>query len=311
MPRLFYDLHEKIREVLEHTSALPLEAQQPLAHYKYATNAALTMLEYFQRLVTETTKFSSAVESFSRAVESLQKDVIQTTRYQTVYQKHMIHLRRMVLVSLIESFERFLKELAAVCVDNLVNYAADDRFDKMKANGGQIAAHFGAGTVGKALCESDTWLDNSTINDRFRSLLKDPFSEHAWKESLFPKQGGSPSDQLDNASTLAILWQIRHTITHNVGVITHSDGVKLRLLLRGCVQTDCVLAPREADLQYVMQFLLELADITNNRIAKRLTAILTSLHQQSPALFDAQSQADSLAKAFGLPLVIDGASGNP
>jgi hypothetical protein len=28
------------------------------------------------------------------------------------------------------------------------------------------------GFIGRALCESDTWITNKTINDRFRALLK-------------------------------------------------------------------------------------------------------------------------------------------
>jgi hypothetical protein len=62
----------------------------------------------------------------------------------------------MVLVSLIESFERFLKELASVCIDALIRHVGDDRFEEFSARGGQLGFHLSADSVGKALCESDT-----------------------------------------------------------------------------------------------------------------------------------------------------------
>ncbi|MBI4580347.1 MAG: hypothetical protein HY718_11635 [Planctomycetes bacterium] len=284
MPRPPVDLHQKIPLILEHTIGLPAEAVRPLAHHERSANDAFNLLGYLRRLLERVPK------------------------YEAVYERHMGHLRRMVLVSLIESFERLLKELAAVCIDSLVNYVADDRFDRMGATGGQIAVHFGAGTVGKALCESDTWLSNRTVNERFRSLLRDPFGS-PWEEYVFPDQGQKPVAQQPAARTLAVLWQVRHTITHNVGMITRSDGIKLKLLLRRDVSTDCILAPTEDDLRYVKRFLSDLGRTTNDRIAQRLAAILTILHQQSPMLLDAQAQADALSKQFGLAVTIDGMVG--
>lgn len=147
MPRPPIDLHQKIRELLQHTVALPPESAAPVAHYEWSTNEVFNLMAY------------------------VRSHLERTPVYERVYNRHMSQLRRLALVSLVESFERLLKELAALCIDNLVSYVADDRFEKRGVSGGQIAAHFGAGTVGKALSESDTWLTNRTINERFRSLI--------------------------------------------------------------------------------------------------------------------------------------------
>ena len=37
--------------------------------------------------------------------------------------------------------------------------------------------------------------------------------------------------------TLNIVWQIRHSVVHNVGVITQSDAIKLRLLTKQPVES--------------------------------------------------------------------------
>jgi hypothetical protein len=52
----------------------------------------------------------------------------------------MGHLRRLVLANLIETFERFIKELAAVCIDQLSAFVTDDRYNAFTAKGNEIVA---------------------------------------------------------------------------------------------------------------------------------------------------------------------------
>jgi hypothetical protein len=232
------------------------------------------------------------------------------TVYPAAYNRHLGHLRRMVLAEMIQSFERFLKELAAVCADHLAAYTLDDRFDEFAPKRSeQMAAFVTSGSIGRALCESDTWLNNKTINDRFRSLLKDPFGAD-W-EYLFPGPGQGTTAQQQRAATLAVLWQIRHNLSHNVGVMTHSDAMKLRMLVRGIVPSDCRLAPTTEDLRYVKRFLSETAADVNLRVGNRLAALLTIFHQADPTLFDAQARANEVSQQFAFPVTISGHTGGP
>ena len=89
------DLHQKVREVLQHTSVLLPEADRPIHHFERSANTGLLLLKYMDDHIDP-------------------NDV-----YRAVYDRHFGHLRRMVLAELTESFERFLKELASVCVDYL------------------------------------------------------------------------------------------------------------------------------------------------------------------------------------------------
>jgi hypothetical protein len=192
MPRTKTDLNRKIEEIVQHTSPLPDEATRPILHFERTITSSIELLKYIDDHMT------SAGASGS------------------VHRTFMSHLRRMALVSMIQSFERFLMELASVCIDALVRHVGDDRFDEFTARGGQLAFHLAAGSIGKALCESDTWLTNRTINERFKRLLKSPFGDN-W-ENLFPEENQQPQGERARARALSILWQIRHTITHNVGV---------------------------------------------------------------------------------------------
>ena len=47
----------------------------------------------------------------------------------------MSRLLGMILVNLVETFERYLKETAAACVDHLGRYVLDDRFNAFKVQG--------------------------------------------------------------------------------------------------------------------------------------------------------------------------------
>ena len=139
--------------------------------------------------------------------------------------------------------------------------------------------------------------------------MKEPFGE-LW-EFLFPNEKQQPTAERERARTVAILWQVRHTITHNVGVLTESDTSKLRFLVKAPVVSENVLAPTKEDIRYVKRFLFETAQHTNQRISGRLAELLTEIHQDDSTLFDAQAKADAISQQFGIPLTISGHAGNP
>ena len=148
MPRLPINLHRKIRDILTHVNPLPAEAETPLAHYNRSNTDLWNLLRYVERNFGQLPLQPAAVE------------------------RHMGRLHGMILVDLVEAFERFLKEVAAVCVDHLARFTLDDRFNTFKIQGSTLAAHFDTETLGRALCESATWLDCDEVNDRFRASLR-------------------------------------------------------------------------------------------------------------------------------------------
>ncbi|NQT40118.1 MAG: hypothetical protein HQ581_21685 [Planctomycetes bacterium] len=283
MPRPSIDLKAEINKIASHVEDLPPEAGQPLSHF----NRSLTDLWNF-RAYTE-------------------RKVQESDHYPTAVARHFATLDRMLLVHFVESFERFLKELAAVCVDHLAKRILDDRFRDFHISPGELAAHFEAGTIGKALCESGTWLNCNLINDRFRRMLTDPF-QGAGDFWLFPKTQ-QPADERFRYPVVSLLWQLRHTIVHNVGVVTHSDALKLRLLTREWVTGAKLLVPTRDDLRHVRSFLDESARKANERVGTRLAELLSSMHQDNPNLFAPQEEADSLSNKFGMQLTVAQAAG--
>ncbi len=121
------DIRERIGDTLSHTEPLPSESQSPIRHYRRAVITNFTLIDYIDGHISAGSHYPAAKA------------------------KHMGHLRRLVLANLIETFERFVKELAAVCIDQLSDFVTDDRYNAFTAKGNEIVAHFEAGSVGKAL----------------------------------------------------------------------------------------------------------------------------------------------------------------
>src|SRR5436189_5288692 len=134
MPFSPIDLAQKIREMIAHVDPLPPEAGAPLTHYERSILDIWNLLSYFESNLSRLPLRPAALRA------------------------HMARLHGMILVNLVETFERYLKEVAAACVDNLAQYVLDDRFNAFRVQGSALAAHFGTETLGRSLCESATWL---------------------------------------------------------------------------------------------------------------------------------------------------------
>ena len=65
--------------------------------------------------------------------------------------RHMSRLHGMIVVNLVETFERYLKEVAAACVDDIARFVLDDRFNAFRVQGSSLAAHFDTETLGASV----------------------------------------------------------------------------------------------------------------------------------------------------------------
>lgn len=282
MPPTLPSLAQLVAAIPQHTEALPPESARPIEHYRRGANDAWNLWQYFAR------------------------NVQRANIYHTAYERHASRLRSMVLLSTIESFERYLKEVAAVCVDHIAPLVLDDRdrFKDFMLKPSGIAGHFADRSIGKALCESQTWLDCDEIDRRFRRLLADPFDQGNFR--LF---GQSNSPDGWRANTADTLFQLRHVITHNISVITRSDAAKLSLLVRANVNAPRILSPTEQDVRSAKRFLDDTVAWTNNRVAQRLAELLTKIHGDTPSAFQPQERADLVSNQFAVVVTVAGSVG--
>lgn len=286
MPRPPIDLGRYIRLIPEHVSPLPAEAYAPVLHYNRAANDSWNLLLYTERNLRGPHVYAAARD------------------------RHLESLRVMILLSLVEAFERFLKELAAVCIDQVGQLIPDDRLDIFNTRGATVALHLGTGTLGKVLCESSTWCDCDDANERFRRVLADPYDKGTFY--VFPKQANQqPASLRGTYETMSIVWQLRHAIVHNRGVITASDALKFRLLCRRVVAGPRQLVPTHADVWYVKLFLDETTETINAEVGCRLADLLTLLYARDSSLFNPADKAQQVADLLREPSTVAGQLRHP
>jgi hypothetical protein len=276
------NLDQLIAKIPQHATPLPPSAERPIEHYQRGASDARSLLLYFER------------------------NVRRTKVHPAKFERHATTLRNMVLIGLVESFERYVKEVAALCVDHIAPLVLDDRLSVFRMNMRGIAAQFSEGSLGKAICESATWLDTTEINDRFGKLLTDPFGKVTFQ--FFPQ--GKPTEAW-RKTTMDTLFQLRHTIVHNVSVITRSDAARLRLLTKSGIEAPRVLSPSSADVWYVKVFIDETTAWANRRVAERLSELLTVIHAGDPGVFDPATKALEVAQQMGVTVVVAGHQANP
>ena len=274
-------------QIPTHVVELADEATAPIRHHRRFANDSWNLLLYVER------------------------NLARTNVYQAAYERHIHRLQSMVLLNLVEAFERYLKEIAAVCVDNVAHAVADDRLDVFSVKGQAIAAHFNEESVGKALCESATWLDCDEITRRFKRVLGPPGEPERGNFFLLPKPGQQPASLQGKREIVALVLQLRHTIVHNAGVITKSDAVKISRLIRQQIDAPRVLWPEKADVWYVKLFLDDLVEKMNHELGNALAALLTEIYGNDPSVFEPATKSQELADAFQMTTQIAGVTQSP
>lgn len=269
------------------TLILPDTADKPLLHYLRATGDLWNLQQYVNNKIAGTNSYQKSADN------------------------HLRQLYTMILLGLVSAFERFLKETAAICIDYVAPYVTDDRLKDFTAKGHTLAAHFKDSTLGKALTELDTWIDCKSVNDKFRQILADHHDKGSANFYVFPTDAANKATY----ETMSVVFQLRHTVAHNMGVITRADAQKLQLLIKEVVESPRVLNPTQVDGWSIKLFLDERARDVNDRVSDRLSKLLTDLHSDNPHIFDPQTTAQTIANEltarFQRIIIVAGASGTP
>ena len=282
------DLGRRIAEIPSHTNDLPEEAASPFEHYQLGSREAWNLLQYFGRKVASTKAYAGPLT------------------------QHTTNLRNMTILALMESFERYLKEAAATCVDLLVPYLVDDRVDCLgEVSAARAVAHFEERTVGRAVAEATMWSRPEDIDGRFNKLLATLYVNEASKWSLLPTSDKVKDPDYWRRTSLGILFQLRHTIAHNVGLVTRSDGLKFRRLTKREVAAPRMLAPTNGDVWYAKVFLDETVLWLNGRICERLSVLLAQIHDDDPGVLDLNAVTSQIASAFRRVVTIGGVIAHP
>lgn len=280
------DYKQEILNAISNSTDLPTESSSPLEHYRRSANDAWNLVVYVKRNVTKVNHYPKSFDS------------------------HRTRLHAMCMANMVGAFERFLKELSVVCVNNLKEFSLDARLDEFSLKGSVVAAHFNTQSVGNALCEADTWLNLDTVNKKFKKLLADPFKDGSFYVFPMTTQHGMQV-AVNRSQLIPAVFQLRHTLVHNLGVITESDATKLRRILQSPIEGNKVLRPSSWNVLQVKKILDEAAKDINGRMATRLAELLEKMHQENYLSVNPALKAQELASLFGVPVTICGHTASP
>ncbi len=270
--------------------ALDASSSSPIRHYKHLANGAWNLLVYVRRHLSD--------------------PAVVARTYEAARTRHLDQLAGMCLLGLIEAFERYFKEVAAVCVDALGQRVMDDRLDVLEAKPSAVPQHFAAQSFGSALCESLNWSSSALLNDRFRRILADE-DNAVWGEFLFPSPKQQPQARRRFHAPLQLVWQLRHVLVHNAGVISPSDAVKLRVLANQPVDGMRRLRPTKDEVFQVKLLLDDAVAIVNTAVRDRLQVVLAGVCTKTPTVTPIPHEVQRWANAFDLPFTVLGASATP
>jgi hypothetical protein len=280
------DYKQEILNSISNSTDLPSESSSPLEHYRRSANDAWNLVVYVKR------------------------NVSRVNHYPKSFDGHRGRLHAMCLANMVGAFERFLKELAVVCVNNLKEFSLDARLDEFSLKGSVAAAHFNTQSIGNALCEADTWLNLDTVNKKFRNLLADPFEKGSFYVFPMTMQQGTQV-AVSRSQLIPAVFQLRHTLVHNLGVITESDATKLRRILQSPIEGNKVLRPSSWNVLQVKKILDEAAKDINGRMAIRLAGLLEKMHQENYLTINPALKAQELVRVFGVPVTMCGHTESP
>jgi hypothetical protein len=83
------------------------------------------------------------------------------------------------------------------------------------------------------------------------------------------------------------------------------------MLIKGKTGPNRALRITKRDIFHAKKFLFENSQLVNDRVGKRLEALLDGLHRDNPSLFDARDMADRVSSQLGFSIIINGSTGVP
>jgi hypothetical protein len=154
-------------------------------------------------------------------------------------------------------------------------------------------------------------LDCEEIDRRFGKILADPNGQKRRNFRIFPRPQEQPVGLRGNRNAMMTLFQLRHAVVHNAGVLTRSDALKLSRLTKCDVSAPRIVWPDKRDIRCVKLFLDDLTKKIGQEVGSTLGQCLIEHHPSGSCTLEAHKTAKQLANAFQVPITIGGHTAQP
>jgi hypothetical protein len=245
---------------------------------KHLSTHTGTPLEDFQSLLAHQANFLRWIISRHQTIVSLKQTInaanlpgAGSTLFtkEATYTKYRWYVEQLVLLEAINAFETFYKRTFVRLGELIREFVEADEMRNLRVDPSTIWLIDGQVSAPALLFEPQLYHDLKTIDDITAALVG--------KRRYNPKQ--PPAAIKDRVRSLMVIFQIRHTLSHNHGLVTSGDRAKFKRLGIDAV-VDRVIDPAKDSLRIAaIEEIKEEAEQFTNWLAGVTADFLTSCIQ--------------------------------
>ncbi|WP_199905512.1 hypothetical protein [Microvirgula aerodenitrificans] len=188
-----------------------------IKHLAKATSA--TALEKFKEVLNNQINYIQWIESRHSTLIKLKRAAGERSPKDLTYRKYKWYAEQNSLLEAINAFEVFYKQSAINLAKALRNYVPPERI-KGAVDSKVLWSVSGKISISELIFEHQLYHDLDSIDAATQSIVQDKrYNKSNLKSPLASKN-----------IKLQAVFQIRHTLSHNYGLITRSDQAKFKML---------------------------------------------------------------------------------
>ena len=202
---------------------------------KLSSQENMTPLNKFLNTLTNQKNLFNWVEKKVNDIDNINdklKSISNNYRYRTArnetYNQYLWYLRKICLLEAINAFETFYKDsvisLSKILLDNI-------NLDKIKGSiEKSLIIKLNPNDVINVVFESELYHSTSKINEITQLLFSNCEDSSFYLKIEKPTKNPKNLKYKEEAENIDIIFQLRHTLSHNNGFVTISDAKKIRRL---------------------------------------------------------------------------------
>lgn len=238
----------------------------------------LTTLQIFKKQIDKQKNFfkwlDSKIDTIDELVEKSKGEKKNTARNRS-YAQYLWYLRKLLLLDIINSFETFYKNIAIDIANILTIY-----IDEIKVKGSvekSLILKASDSDIINLIFESDLYHSISSINDITNVFFQYCSSKQFYSNDMRTENCTKKIRCKNDINKINLVFQIRHTLSHNNGFVTVSDAKKIKVLSGKVKEKETIDPSKNIDIKNKQK---------NTRVISYHEAICKFLYQEASEFND-------------------------
>ncbi|VWM09722.1 hypothetical protein [Burkholderia lata] len=254
--------------LFENRDEIATTESQDIKHLANATSQ--TPLEQFIATLSHQRSYLRWLESRHAELTQAKEDLGEHTPKRATYRKYRWYSEQLLLLETINAFEVFYKTTIVRLGRTIKRYVPPSRV-KGVVDAKVLWGMSGRVSASALLFEHQLFHDLETIDDATQMLVQ--------ARRYNPNNLRANADHLNLLRSLRAVFQVRHTLSHNQGVVTNSDAVKFKLVGFTAAGTAVIDPTKDALGESVRRFLSGEAELFTEWLIDKTADYLLAFSQ--------------------------------